>query len=120
MEEVRECPIELNEFLTTTNLKILPLGSYNALISMDWLEKHQSKVDYYNKVVECFDEQGNPREVKGISHPISIINISALQLRKFFKKGFQVYGVHIFYSIKDKGLKFEDYKLLQEYVDMFA
>lgn len=63
MEVVREYPIEINKFLTTAKLNILPLGLYDALIRMDWLEKHQSKVDYYNKVMECFDEEGNPRKV---------------------------------------------------------
>lgn len=50
---VKECPIELNEFLTTTYLNVLPLGLYDALIGMDWLEKHRAKVDYYDKVMEC-------------------------------------------------------------------
>ena len=40
MEVVRKFPIELNEFLTTTYLNILPLGSYDELIGLDWLEKH--------------------------------------------------------------------------------
>ena len=75
---MEECPIEMNGFLTTTYLNILPLGSYDAFIGLDWLERHGSKVDYYNKIVECFDEVERPIEVKEISHPISFKKISAL------------------------------------------
>ena len=57
MEVVRECPIEMNGFLTIVDLNILLLGLYDALIGMDWLEKHRSKVDYYVKVMECLDEK---------------------------------------------------------------
>ena len=38
LEIVKECEVNLNDFLTKVNLNILPLGSYNILIGMDWLE----------------------------------------------------------------------------------
>jgi hypothetical protein len=34
-EVVKECPVELNGFLTIAQLNILPLGSYDSLIGMD-------------------------------------------------------------------------------------
>ena len=37
------------------HLNVLPLGSYDVLIGMDWLEQHKSKVDCFNKVIECVD-----------------------------------------------------------------
>ena len=36
-EAVMECPIELNGLLTKTNLDVLPLGFYDALIGIDRL-----------------------------------------------------------------------------------
>ena len=50
-EVAMEFPIELNGLLTKVNLNMLPLGSYDALIGMDWLEKHRANVDCYKKVL---------------------------------------------------------------------
>lgn len=68
---MRGCPIKLNGFFTKENLNVLPLGSYDSLIGIDWLEYHIDKVECYNKVVECVDEKGMPREFRGILQPIS-------------------------------------------------
>ena len=89
-EVVKECPIELNGLFTKADLNILPLGSYDTLIDMDWLEQHRAKVGCYNKVVECLDEKRTPKDVRGI-----IQLISTLQLQKFFKKGCQMYALHV-------------------------
>jgi hypothetical protein len=37
-ELVEACPLEMNGLFTWENLNILPLGSYDVLIGMDWLE----------------------------------------------------------------------------------
>ena len=47
-----ECPIKLNGFLTKVNKNFLPLGYYDAIIGMDWMEKNKVKVDCYAKVLE--------------------------------------------------------------------
>lgn len=39
-EVVKECTIELNVFPIVAELNTLPLGSYNALIRMDWMKHH--------------------------------------------------------------------------------
>ena len=54
------------------HLNVLPLGSYDILIGMDWLEVHRVKLDYYSKIFECMDEEGNPRVVRGIPKVISV------------------------------------------------
>ena len=35
---VKECALLMNDFKTTVKLNVLPLGSYDLLIGMDWLE----------------------------------------------------------------------------------
>jgi hypothetical protein len=47
-------------------LNILPLGSYDFLIDMDWLISHKSKLDFYNKNIECEDEEGNKITLQGV------------------------------------------------------
>ena len=42
------------------HLNVLPLGSYNMLLDMDWLYLHRTKVDCYDKTIECVDDNGQP------------------------------------------------------------
>jgi hypothetical protein len=39
-ENIKDCPINLNGVNTNVDMNIIPLGSYDILIGMDWLEKH--------------------------------------------------------------------------------
>jgi hypothetical protein len=75
-EIVRDCPINLNGVYTKVDLNIIPLGSYDILIGMDWLDKHQVFLDYHNNTFTCHDEEEKKSTMKGISRPISIREIS--------------------------------------------
>ena len=88
MEVVEKCPLVMNGLVTYVDLNVLPLGSYDVLIGMDWLEAHGVKLDCYNKTFESMDEEGNPRVVRGIPKVIYVRNISLMQLKKFCRKGF--------------------------------
>ena len=46
-----------HEWISRLDLNVLPLGSYDVLIGMDWLEAHRVKLDCYNKTFECMDEE---------------------------------------------------------------
>jgi predicted aspartyl protease len=87
---VRSCSISLNCMNISTNLNIIPLGSYDVLIGMDWLDKHHVVLDFHNKTFTCLDGNGKQRTVKGVPRPISIREISALQLKICFRKGCQL------------------------------
>ena len=54
----------MNEFKTQVKLNVLPLGSYDVLIGMDWLEKHRVVLDCFEKIFTCFDEKGETIIVK--------------------------------------------------------
>jgi hypothetical protein len=41
---------------TSVDLNILPLGSYDLLIGMDWFEKHAAIVNCKNKTFDILDE----------------------------------------------------------------
>ena len=56
----------MNELDTHDDLNILPLGSYDLLIGMDWLEKHRVMLNYYDKTFTCMDYNGNTIKVKEI------------------------------------------------------
>ena len=101
------------------DLNILPLGSYDVLIGMDWLEAHRVKLDYYNKTFECIDEDENLVVVKGIPKAISVRQVLAMYLKKFCRRGAQLYAAHILEPTGDETPILEDYHVLQEFKDVF-
>lgn len=40
---------------------MLSLVSYSMLLGMDWMFIHMTKVDYYDKAIECLDDDGERR-----------------------------------------------------------
>ena len=70
-EIVKDCRININGLCTTLNLNILPLGSYDFLIGMDWLETHRAIIDCLHKSCDCMDKEGKRHTVKGIYKPIT-------------------------------------------------
>ena len=48
---VRSCVLSLGTFTTTVDLRILPLGSYDIVLGMDWLAAHQANINCHRKVV---------------------------------------------------------------------
>jgi hypothetical protein len=56
----------LGEFPTQETLNMLPPGSYDLLIGMDWLAIHKSRLDYYHKTLECVSKEGKRITLKGI------------------------------------------------------
>jgi hypothetical protein len=66
VEMVKSCPVDMNWLSTKAYLNILPLGSYDYVIGMDWLGQHHIILDFHNKAFTCQDEEGNPRIVQGI------------------------------------------------------
>ena len=112
-EVVEKFPLVMNGLVTCVDLNVLPLGSYDVLIGMDWLEAHKVKLDCYNKTFECMDEEGNPRVVRGIPKEISVRHISAMQLKKLCRKGFLLYAAHILEATENETPRLEDFHVLR-------
>jgi hypothetical protein len=55
-EMVKACPMEMNGLCTKVDLTIIPLGLYDCLISMDWLDQHYVVLYYYNNAFTFLDE----------------------------------------------------------------
>jgi len=49
----------------------------------------------WDKTLHFIDEKGKPFILKGKPKPISVRQISALQLKITARKGYQVYAVHV-------------------------
>jgi hypothetical protein len=118
-EMVKAFPMSMNGLNTSVDLNIIPLGSYDCLIGMDWLDQHHAILDCYNKSFTCLDEEGSLRMVQGIPRAITVREISALQLKKSYRKGIQIFFVQMEDTPKDKVLEIEDCVVLKEFEDVF-
>jgi hypothetical protein len=67
--------MDMNGLNTRVDLNILPLGSYDCLIGMSWLDQHHAILDFHNKTFTCLDEEGSLRRVKGIPRVVTIRKI---------------------------------------------
>jgi hypothetical protein len=86
---------------------------------MDWLDQHHVVLEFYNKAFTCLDEEGNLRTFHGIPIALIIKEVSALQLKKNFRKGCQVFAAHIEEAPKDKVPSIKDYAVLKEFEYVF-
>ena len=48
----------MSQFKTQVKLNVLPLGSFDVLIGMEWLEKHIVVLNCFEKTFTCIDEKG--------------------------------------------------------------
>jgi hypothetical protein len=77
-ELVKSYLVDMKGMSTKAELHILPLGSYDCLIGMDWLEQHHALLDCHNKRFTCLDEEGNQVTVQGIPRAVAVREISAM------------------------------------------
>ena len=80
----------MSHFETQVKLNVLPLGSYDVLIGMDWLEKHQVILNCFQKTFTCLNDKGERISVKGIPKKVSVRQNSALQMKNTVRKGCKV------------------------------
>jgi hypothetical protein len=116
---VKSCLIDMNGLNTKEDLNILPLGSYDYLIRMDWLDQHHTLLDCHNKEFNFLDEEGTLKKVQGIPRAVTIREISALQLKKCYRKGCQIIVAHLVETPKDKVPNLDDYAVLEDFEDVF-
>jgi hypothetical protein len=89
------CELSLDGQNKKLNLNLLPLGSYDIIIGMDWLEKHKVILDFYEKSLTYRDENNTVRTIQGIKKPVPVTHISAIQFKNCMRKGCQVYAIQV-------------------------
>eukprot|EP00253_Pinus_taeda_P022505 PITA_22505 len=80
---------------TSAHLNVLPLGSYNMFLGMDWLYLHRNKVDCYEKTIECLDDNGEQRVLWGKKKETSFRVVTAMQDKCSRRKGCVLFAVNI-------------------------
>eukprot|EP00253_Pinus_taeda_P006409 PITA_06409 len=120
LAKINNCPFSIAGQSITADLNVLPLGSYDILIGMDWLEKHWLLVNCKTKTIYYEDDLGQQQELQGIKHLVQIWPITASQLAKCLRKKCQIYAIQVGYANqKDKVSTIDSIPIVQEFVDVF-
>ena len=85
----------MSQFKNQVNLNVLSLGSYDVIIGMDWLERHQVVLNCFQKTFTCLNGKGERITIKGIPRKISIRQISSLQMKKAVRTSCKDFVVHM-------------------------
>lgn len=96
---VKGCSLHLNGMQAKVDLYVIPLGSYDVLIGMDWLDV----------MIMFFDDSGNQIMIKGIS--INSIDLSRAG-EEVYRRGCQLYTVHAKEIISEKKPWIEGFPVL--------
>jgi hypothetical protein len=80
---------------------------------------HKTKLDRYNKTLECDNEEGRKVTLQGIQKSISVRQISTLQVKTYCRKGCPLYAIKVLDSVEEDKPSLEDHPILREYRDVF-
>ena len=109
----------MNDFLMHVNVNILPLGSYDLLIGMDWLEEHKVVLNCFDKTFTCTDNNENNIKIKETPRKVTIREIFALQMKRYVRKWCKVFIVYIMNDNEtDNKPKLEEIPVLKEFEDI--
>jgi hypothetical protein len=79
-----------------TDLKILPLGAYDVILGMDWLEEHNPNIDWVGKTLK-FENTERKFQLQGhCSENIQCSAISASELQTICKQGAAAHLIHLY------------------------
>ena len=114
----RNCPIviQTREFLV--DLITLPFRKFDLILGMDWLSKHRAIVDCGQKtvVLRCSDQ--SEVIVQGIGSSVMSNVISAMQARRFMRKGCKTFFAVILDSKRGQ-VDVEKIPIVREFPDVF-
>ena len=112
----RPIVIQAREFIT--DLITLPFQEFDLILGMDWLSKHRAIVDCGQKtvVLRCSDQ--TEVIVQGIGSSAMSNMISAMQARRFMRKGCETFLAVILDSKRGQ-VDVEKISVVREFPDVF-
>jgi hypothetical protein len=109
----------MNGLNMKVDVKAIPLGSYDCLIGVNWMEKHHVVLDYYNKTITCLDEEVKQGKIQGIPRVVVVRDIVSIRLKNTFRKRCQMFASHMEEVAKDKVERIEDHLVFKDFDDVF-
>ena len=78
MGKVTGCSLNLGEFVPRANLYVMILGSYDVIISIDYLESHEAILNCKTKRLSLVNDERQRRVIVGRNQGVSLRFISSL------------------------------------------
>ena len=101
-------------------MNIFPLGSYDMIIGMDYLERYKLVLDCLCKTFTYVAKDKIVRKVKGISKHVSLRQLVAMQLKNCMRKGCMIYVVWVTELLLSKiPTHVSDPPFLSDFMDLF-
>ena len=116
------CELFMGQFKTQVKLNVLPIGSYDGLVGMDWMENHIVVLNFFEKTFTCIDEKGETIIGRGIPRKVYVRHISSLQMKMFVRKGCKNFVINVMndeHMNKEDKLKFDDIPILKSFSDVY-
>ncbi|CAH9089240.1 unnamed protein product [Cuscuta europaea] len=112
------CEVEVTGQPLTCDFVPLSMLEFDAILGMDWLEKHHARVDCYTKVLELEDDEGNTIRFEGDRGRSQSCIISVMRARKMIKKGCHAYLAYVVDETK-KEVDINDVRVVCKYPNVF-
>ena len=114
----KNCPLLVHDREFLVDLIALPFHEFDLILGMDWLSKHRAIVDCDKKIVllKCFDL--SEVTVQGIRSESIPKAISAMEARRFLRKGYEAFLAFILDSKREQ-VNFKNFPVIREFPDVF-
>jgi hypothetical protein len=83
------------------------------------LDQHHALLDCRNKRFTCLNEEENQVTIQGIPKAVTVREISAMQLKKCYRKGCQLFAARVEEVFQDVVSNLEYHRVLKEFEDVF-
>ena len=114
----KNSPLMVHDREFPVDLIALPFHEFDLILGMDWLSKHRAIVDCDKKTVLLKCSDLSEVTVHGIrSGPMSNV-ISAMQVRRFLRKGCEAFLALVLDSKRGQ-VNLEDIPVIKEFSDVF-
>ncbi|GJU88707.1 putative reverse transcriptase domain-containing protein [Tanacetum coccineum] len=122
---IRGCTLNFLDHPFNINLMLVELGSFDVIISMDWLSKYHALIDYTKKIVripwgnETLIVHGD-KSIQGNRTRLNII--SCTKIHKYLLKGHNVFLAYVTTKeTKDKSgeKRLEDVPIVRDFPEVF-
>ncbi|GJY59578.1 putative reverse transcriptase domain-containing protein [Tanacetum coccineum] len=113
---LRGCTLNLLNQLFEVDLMPIELGTFDVIIGMDWLVKHDALIVCKKKEVHR-PVKGKMLVVKGNCDESRLKVVSCIKARKYIKRGYHLFVAHV--TEKEPKKRLEDVPIIRDFPKVF-
>ena len=114
----KDCDVKIGEPKLEVDLIPLDLRDFDAILGMDWLERHHAVVNCFTKVVMFCKPEVPVIVFQGERRVLPTCLISMIDAVRLVRKGCQAYLAHVIDTTKSEA-RLEDVPVVNEFADVF-